>query len=127
MPEAVARICSVNMLFLKTLPNAQGNTCARVRTPFLKEHLRWLLLKCLILQKRSEREIDCLCCKEVDAILIASGKIRKIKFLWVTIQLLVTQVSLPYVVDEFCFCSSCSSTKRGHWVNLRFYCFCFWC
>ena len=77
--EAVARRCSVKMVFLEISQNSQENTCARVsfliklqavpglrpatllkkrlrhrcfpvnfakflRTPFLTEHLRWLLL-----------------------------------------------------------------------------------
>ena len=61
--EAVVRRCSVKKVFLEILQNSQENTCARVsvkkrlwhrcfpvnfakflRTPFLTEHLRWLLL-----------------------------------------------------------------------------------
>ena len=67
-PEAVTRRCSVKKVFLKISQNSQENTCARVffekkrlwhwcfpvnfvkflRTPFLIEHLRWLLLTVLI-------------------------------------------------------------------------------
>ena len=67
--EAVARRCSVKKVFLEISQNSQENTCARasfletllnkklwhrcfpvnfakfLRTPFLTEHLRWLLLK----------------------------------------------------------------------------------
>ena len=63
--EAVAQTCYVKKVFLEILQNSQENTCARVsvliklrlwhrcffvnfakflRTPFLTEHLRWLLL-----------------------------------------------------------------------------------
>ena len=58
--EAAARRCSVKKVFLEISQNSQENTCARVsfliklqafvnfgkflRTPFLTEHLRWLLL-----------------------------------------------------------------------------------
>ena len=55
--EAVVQRCSVKKVFLKISQNSQGNTCARVyfwnklaglakflRTPFLTEHLRRLLL-----------------------------------------------------------------------------------
>ena len=65
--QAVAQRCSVNKMFLEVSQNWQENTCARVRpaillkkrpwqrcfpvnfakflrTPFLTEHLRWLLL-----------------------------------------------------------------------------------
>ena len=59
---AVARRCSIKKVFLELLKNSQENTCARVSflinlhrcflvnfakfqaMPFLKEHLRWLLL-----------------------------------------------------------------------------------
>ena len=64
-PEAVAQRCSVKNVFLEISQNSQEYTCARVsfliklqdwglcfpvnfakflRTPFLKEHLWWLLL-----------------------------------------------------------------------------------
>ena len=55
-PEAVIRRCSVKKVFIKISQNSQENTCARVsllitlqvskflRTYFLTEHLRWLLL-----------------------------------------------------------------------------------
>ena len=63
--EAVAKMCSLKKVFLNILQNSQENICARVPfllkkrhwyrcfplnfakflgTPFLKEHLRWLLL-----------------------------------------------------------------------------------
>ena len=45
-----------------------------LRTPFLQNNFGRLLLKwghC----KNEAREIDCLCCSEVDAMLIASAKI----------------------------------------------------
>ena len=60
--EAVAQRCSVKKVFLEISQNSLENTCARVsfliklhrcfpanfakflRTPFLTEHLRWLLL-----------------------------------------------------------------------------------
>ena len=55
--EAIAQSCSVKKVFLEIPQNLQENNCARVwhrcfpvnfakllRTPFLTEHLRWLLL-----------------------------------------------------------------------------------
>ena len=62
--EVLIRRCSVKMVFLEISQNSQENTCARVsflkkilwhrcfpvnfskfiRTPFLRDHLRWLLL-----------------------------------------------------------------------------------
>ena len=55
--------------------------------------------------KSKAGEIDCLCCREVDAMLIASawGKHLIISFLWAVAWLLVTHVSLNYLVDEFFF------------------------
>ena len=67
LSEAVAQSCSVKKVFLEISQNSQDNACARLRpatllkktlwhrcfpvnfakflrTPFLKEHLRWLLL-----------------------------------------------------------------------------------
>ena len=45
-----------------------------LRTPFLQNNSGGLLLKCGYC-KNEAREIDCLCFREVDAILIASAKI----------------------------------------------------
>ena len=52
--EAVSQRCSIKRVFLKISQNSQENNCARVsfpvnfvkflRTLFLTEHLRWLLL-----------------------------------------------------------------------------------
>ena len=64
-------------VFLNISPNAQANTSAKVRKPFFKEHLRWLLLKCGHC-KIEARKIDCLCFREVDGMLTASAKIREI-------------------------------------------------
>ena len=55
--------------------------------------------------KNEAREVDCLCCREVDAVLLASAKIPEhegnlaIQLLWATVRLLVTRVSLIYLVD----------------------------
>ena len=56
--EAVAQRCSVKKVFLEISQNSQESNCARIwhrcfsvnfgkflRTPFLTEHLRWLLLR----------------------------------------------------------------------------------
>ena len=68
LTETVARMCSVKKVFLEISQNSQENTCARVsflikrlwhrcfpmnfakflRTPFLTEHLRWLLLTLIL-------------------------------------------------------------------------------
>ena len=99
MPEAVARGVR-NKGILKNFTKWTGNTCARVsfvmklqaqamrlwhrcfplniseflRILFFKEHLQWLLLKCGH-YKSEVREIDWLCCRGVDAMLIALAKI----------------------------------------------------
>ena len=63
--ETVAQSCSVKKVFLENLQNSQENTCARVslfnkvavlrlsyvRTPFLTEHLQWLLLSFIYSQR----------------------------------------------------------------------------
>ena len=71
--------------------------------------------------KNETREIDCLCCKEVDGKLIASAKnlgswgkhitIQLSAIHLASAQLLVTCVSLNCQVNEFFFCSQCSWTK----------------
>ena len=68
LTETVARMCSVKKVFLEISQNSQENTYARVsflikrlwhrcfpmnfakflRTPFLTEHLRWLLLTLIL-------------------------------------------------------------------------------
>ena len=68
LTETFARMCSVKKVFLEISQNSQENTCARVsflikrlwhrcfpmnfakflRTPFLTEHLRWLLLTLIL-------------------------------------------------------------------------------
>ena len=59
--------------------------------------------------KNEAREVDCLCYREVDGMLIASAKIPEregnlaIQLLWATTRLLVTRVSLIYLVDLFFF------------------------
>ena len=60
--------------------------------------------------KNEAREIDCLGCREVDAMLIAStivtrarGNHLAVRDLWATARLLVTRVSLIYLVDWFFF------------------------
>ena len=49
--EAITQRCSVKKVFLEISQNSQENTCVRLlnfvkflRTPFLTEHLWWLLL-----------------------------------------------------------------------------------
>ena len=79
--------------------------------------------------KNEAVEIDCLCCREVDAMLIVSAKIPEREggispssFYGHLPGLLVTRVSLIYLVVGF-FCFWCCWTKWGGWVNLKFYLF----
>ena len=58
--------------------------------------------------KIEAREKDCLCCREVDAMPIALAKILRCEesilpscLFWETARLLVTRVSLIYLLDEF--------------------------
>ena len=77
-----------------------------LRTPFLQNNSRRLLLKCRHC-KSDTREIDCLCCREVHAMLLALAKIPgkhlAIQLLWASAGLIVTRVSLMYLVDESSF------------------------
>ena len=88
MPEAVVRRCSVKKVFLETSQNSRENTCSSVsfliklqarsetllkktlaqvlscefceisRTPFLTEHLWWLLLKCVVRKTFEKSKMD---------------------------------------------------------------------
>ena len=73
--------CSV--VFFKISQNSQEipvpeetpvNFAKILRTPFLQNNSERLLLKCGH-YKNEAREIDCLCCREVDAMLLPSAKI----------------------------------------------------
>ena len=50
-----------------------------LKTPFLHNNSRRLLLKCGYWKKNEAREIDCLCYWQMDAMLIASAKISEHK------------------------------------------------
>ena len=72
--------------------------------------------------KNEAREIDCLGCREVDAMLIAStivtrarGNHLAVRDLWATARLLVTRVSLIYLVDWFFFFSLVYLNDQGGW------------
>ena len=52
------------------------NKVACLRQLFLQKNSRRLLLECRHCKNKT-REIDCLCCKEVDAMLTASAKISE--------------------------------------------------
>ena len=75
-----------------------------LRTPFSQNNSGRQLLKCRHC-KNEARGIDCLFCKEVDAMLNASseisarGKHLAIQILWASTRLLVTRVSLIYLLD----------------------------
>ena len=70
-------------VFFKILQNSQEtpvpeetpvNFAKFLRTPFLQSNSGRVLLKCGYCKTKAT-EIDCLCCREVDAMLIASAKI----------------------------------------------------
>ena len=71
--------------------------------------------------KNEAREVDCLCYREVDGMLIASAKIPEregnltIQLLWATARLLVTRVSLIYLVDGFFFFFLVYLNDQGWW------------
>ena len=83
MPEAATGGVLWKKVFFKILQNSKetpvpGETPVNfpeiLRTPFLQNNSGWLLLKCGHCKKEA-RGVDCLCCKEVDAMLIALAKI----------------------------------------------------
>ena len=109
------------------MQNSQKNTC--VRQLSLQIISGRLLLKCGHC-KNEAREIDCLCCREVDAMLIASdtipepeGSISPCGFYghlpdyWSHVSALSTKYMSSFLG------SWCSWRKQGGWVNLRFYLF----
>ena len=79
-----------------------------LRTPLLQNNSGRLLLKCGHCKKEA-REIECLCCSDVHAMLIASTKSQSarepltIQLLWASVRILVTRVSLICLVDELSF------------------------
>ena len=78
-----------------------------LRRLFLQTNSRQLHLKCRHCKSKA-REIDCLCCREEDAMFIASAKIPAscypAQVLGASARLLVTCGSFMYLVDEFFFC-----------------------
>ena len=83
MPEATTGGVLWKKVFFKISQNSQEtpaleetpvNFVKFLRKPFLQNNPGRLLLKCGH-YKNEAREIDCLCCREVDAMLIASAKI----------------------------------------------------
>ena len=80
--------------------------------------------------KNEMREIDCLCCREVDAMLTASAKIRERQgsispssFYGHLPDYLSYVLALSTKTMSFSFGSWSSWTKQGGWANLRFYLF----
>ena len=77
-----------------------------LRRSFLQNNFGRLLLKCRYC-KYEAREIDCYSCREVDAMLVASDKIpereESISPSSFYRHLLVTRISLIYLIDEFFF------------------------
>ena len=83
MPEAASHWrCSVKKVLFKISQDSRETPVPEeppvnfekfLRTPFLQNISERLLLKCRHCTNEA-REIDCLCCRELDAILIASAK-----------------------------------------------------
>ena len=65
------------------------------------------------------KEIDCLCCREVDAMLIA--------LVWASAQILVTRIKLIYLVDEFFYWFLVQLNETRRLGESKFLSFCFWC
>ena len=66
-----------------------------LRTSFLLNNSGRLLLKCGYFNNEG-KDIDCICCKELDAMLYCFllGKHLTIQLLWASARLLVTRISL---------------------------------
>ena len=96
-----------------------------LRASFLQNNSKVLLLKCRHC-KNEARERDCLCCRDVDAMLIASAKIieyeETISPSGVCPTISHTFSLISGYMSSF-FGSWCSRTKEGGWMNLRFYLF----
>ena len=138
MPEAATGSVLWKKVFFKILQNLQEtpvteetlrNSAKFLRTSFLQKNSGRLLLKCGHC-KSEVKEIDCLCCTEVDAILIVSaeileyeGSISSSSFYGhlPDYQPNLLALNTGYMSSS---CGSwCSWTKQGGLVNLRFYLF----
>ena len=83
MPEVATGGVLRKKVFFKMSQNSQEtpvpeetpvNFAKFLRTPFLQNNSGRLLLKCGHCNNEA-RDIDCICCRELDAMLIASAKI----------------------------------------------------
>ena len=83
MPEAATGVVLRKKVFLQMSQNSEEspvpeetpeNLAKFLRTPFLQNNSRRLLLKYEHCNNEA-RDIDCICCRELDAMLIASAKI----------------------------------------------------
>ena len=137
MPEAAAGGALWKKVFFKISQNTQETPAPNktpvsfskfVRTPFLHSNSRRLLLKCRHC-KNEAREIDFLCNREVNAMLIALAKIPECKR---SISPSSFHGHLPnqqsnllalYSWYTSSFYSWRSGMKQGGWLNLKFYLF----
>ena len=104
MPEAATGGALQNKLFFKMLQNSQEtpvpeettmNFAKFSRTTFLQNNSGRLRLECGRCSNKA-RDIDCICCRELDAMLIAlakipecNGSISPFRLLWTYARLLV--------------------------------------
>ena len=118
MPEAATGGVLRKKVFLEMLQNQEEspvpeetpkNFAKFLRTPFLQNSSERLLLKCRHCNNEA-RDVGCICYRELDAMFIASAEISEregkhltIQLLWVSARLLVTCISLIYLIDEFFF------------------------
>ena len=90
-----------------------------LRRPFLQKNSERLLLK-YVHCKNESREIDCLCCREVDATLIALAKAPERKR---SISPSSFYEHLPNHRWVLLFAPSLAEGNKKNWANLRFYLF----
>ena len=100
-----------------------------LRTTFLQNNSGQLLLKCGHCSNKV-RDINCDCCRELDAMLIAlakipesKGSISPFRLLRTSAQQLVKWISLIYLIDAFFYWFLVKWTKQDGLVNKRFYLF----
>ena len=78
MPEPATGGVLRKKVFFKMSQNSEEtsvNFARFLRTSFLQNNSGRLLLKCGYYCNNESRDIDCICCRELDAMLIASAKI----------------------------------------------------
>ena len=109
------------------------NFAKLLRTLFSQNTSGRLLLKWGHCNNKA-RDVDCICCRELNAMLYcfgynprAQGKHLTIQLLWAYARLLVTRISLIQLIDEFFFWFLVQLNKTKRLYEYKVLSFCFWC